>query len=76
MKFFPFTKDELIKLKNGLDYLPQSVNLSLEYYNECVLLMKRIDVMISYFDDRMSDERIETIPDESNTGVPERTSRN
>ncbi len=69
MKFFPFTKDELIKLKNGLDYLPQSVNLSLQYYNECVLLMNRIDVMISYFDDRMSDERIETIPKTGSSGV-------
>ena len=73
MKFFPFTKDELIKLKNGLDYLPKSVNLSLEYYNECVLLMNRIDVMISYFDDRMSDERIEAIPETGSTGVLERT---
>lgn len=43
-----FTIEELIKLKNGLDYLPNSVNLSKQYFDECIELMKKIDYIIEH----------------------------
>lgn len=45
-----FTKDELIKMKNGLEYLHKSINLSLQYFNECVELVKKIDYQIEHLD--------------------------
>ena len=44
-----FTKDELIKLKNGLEYLPESVNLSSKYLEDCSVILKKLESMIDNY---------------------------
>ncbi len=44
-----FTKEELIKLKNGIDYLPNSVNMSTQYLADCVVIMQKLDKMIDNY---------------------------
>lgn len=48
-----FTKAELIKLKNGLEYLPQTVNISIRYRGECDELILKLQSMIdNYCEDK------------------------
>lgn len=44
-----FTKDELIKLKNGLDHLPNSVNISHEYWSECEEIISKLQSLIDNY---------------------------
>ena len=44
-----FTKEELIKLKNGLEYLPDIVNLSKQYFDECETIIKKLNIMIDNY---------------------------
>jgi len=44
-----FTKDELIKLKNGLEYLPNSVGISTKYWNECEEIILKLKTMIDNY---------------------------
>jgi hypothetical protein len=41
-----FTKEELIALKNGIDYLPQVINMSSEYKDMCAGIISKIESMI------------------------------
>ena len=45
------TKDELIKLKNGLEYLPNSVSISKKYWNECEEIIRKLQSMIDSYCD-------------------------
>ena len=44
-----FTKDELIALKNGIDYLPNSVNLDKKYREMCEGVFKKLQSMIDNY---------------------------
>ncbi len=41
-----FTLEELIKLKNGIEYLPQMVNLDSKYIEECAFIMIKLNTLI------------------------------
>jgi hypothetical protein len=49
-----FTKGELIKLKNGLEYLPNNVSMSQKYWNECEDIIRKIQSMIDDYSDKTS----------------------
>jgi len=44
-----FTEEELIKLKNGLEYLPSIAILSSKYLKECNYIIKKIESMIDNY---------------------------
>ena len=44
-----FTKEELIKLRNGIDYLLKAINETMQYNNECVELFAKIGQMIDNY---------------------------
>ena len=44
-----FNKEKLITLKNGIEYLPDSVNLDRAYKNRCDLLIEKIRAMIDNY---------------------------
>jgi len=44
-----FTKEELIKLKNGIEYLPNSISISHQYLADCVVIMQKLDGMIDNY---------------------------
>lgn len=44
-----FTREELIILNNGVEYLPDSVNLSKEYLEKCQKLTEKIQSMIKNY---------------------------
>lgn len=46
-----FTKEELIALKNGIDYLTQSVNLDCKYQELCNHIFKKLETMIDNYCD-------------------------
>jgi hypothetical protein len=50
-----FTQDELIKLKNGLEYLPNSVSISSDYWNECQKIINKINFIIDNYDAQVID---------------------
>jgi hypothetical protein len=45
-----FTKDELIILKNGIEYLPNNVNLSQQYMFDCGVVLSKLYTMIKNYD--------------------------
>lgn len=57
-----FTKEELIILKNGVDWLPNSVNLSLDYLEKCKALFRKIDGLIVNYCEHESKIDIEEAP--------------
>lgn len=47
-----FTKEELIALKNGIEYLPDRVNLSSMYQEKCDELITKLKHMINNYEDK------------------------
>ncbi len=46
-----FTKEELITLKNGIEYLPNNVNLSKQYMFNCGVILGKLQEMIDNYCD-------------------------
>lgn len=44
-----FTKEELIALKNGIEYLPDSVSLDKNYSAMCNVILGKLTVMIDNY---------------------------
>ena len=44
-----FTIKQLIILKNGIDYLPNSVNISTQLLADCAVLLEKLDNMINTY---------------------------
>lgn len=43
------TKEELIKLKNGLEHLPNTVSMSKKYWDECEEIIRKLQSMIDTY---------------------------
>jgi hypothetical protein len=52
-----FTKEELITLKNGIEYLPDSVNLSKQYREHCHRIIAKLQAMIEDYREERCDHR-------------------
>jgi UDP-2,3-diacylglucosamine pyrophosphatase LpxH len=48
-KMNEFTKEELIALKNGIEYLPERVNLDNKYQEMCNRIISKIKSMIDNY---------------------------
>lgn len=44
-----FNKAELIKMRNGIEYMPSSVNMDNKYLAECALLIRKLNRMIEEY---------------------------
>ena len=56
-----FTKEELIVLKNGIEYLPVHLNLSKQYAEKCKVIFDKLQSMI---DDYCDHENVMGVTDE------------